>query len=291
MTRASTPCVESDRGPLALVCGGGSLPFVIADRVVRDGRPVVLFPIRGFADAVAVARYPHHWIALGQLGRFFRLLRSSDCRDVVMIGYVLRPPVRALRLDFGTLRLLPRLISMFRGGDDHLLSGVARLLEEQGFRLLGAHEVAPEILMPEGVMGRFAMQPRDQADTAYGFSVLTAMGPFDIGQAVIVADRHVLAIEAAEGTDQMLARVAQLRQQNRLPSQPGVGVLVKAPKPSQDHRLDLPSIGPNTVAGVVAAGLAGLAVTARSVIVVEPEAVIAAANQGRVFISGVRAND
>jgi len=291
MARASTTRVEPDRGPLALVCGGGNLPFVIADRVIRDGRPVVLFPIKGFADAGAVARCPHQWIALGQLGRFFHLLRSSACRDVVMIGYVTRPPLRALRFDLGTVRLLPRLISMFRGGDDHLLSGVARLLEERGFRLLGAHEVAPEILAPEGTMGRFEARSRDQADIAYGLAVLAAMGPFDVGQAVVVADGHVLAFEAVEGTDQMLARVAQLRQQNRLASPPGAGVLVKAPKVSQDRRIDLPSIGPSTVEGVVAAGLAGLAVTARSVLVAEPEALIATADRGRVFVIGVRGHD
>ena len=148
--------------------------------------------------------------------------------------------------------VLPRIMAAYRGGDNHLLSGVSRIVEDHGFRLLGAHEVAPEILVPEGVLGRIDASEQHRQDIAFGFDYLRASGAFDIGQAVVVAGKRVLAVEAAEGTDQMLTRVAELRIAGRIGGPPGIGVLVKAPKPEQDRRFDLPSIGPNTVTGVPA---------------------------------------
>jgi len=273
--------------PLAIICGGGSLPFAVADAVARRGRRAVLFPIRGFGDPAAVERYPHHWIALGQFGRMCRLASAERCRDVVFIGNLIRPSLREIRLDWQTIRLMPRIARLYRGGDDRLLSGIGRIFEEHGFRLLGAHEVAPEILVREGVMGKRRPSERDEADIATGLAVLAAMGPFDIGQAAVVASGHVIAVEAAEGTDAMLARVAELRRLGRIRYPVGVGVLVKAPKPGQDRRLDLPSIGPQTVAGVIRAGLAGLAVVAGGTIMAQPDAVVATADRGKIFVIGL----
>ena len=278
---------QRDGEPVAIICGGGSLPFAVADAVLRRGRRAVLFPIRGWGDAAAVERYEHHWIALGQFGRMCRLARSEQCRDVVFIGNLARPPLGSIRLDWPTIRLMPRIAGLYRGGDDHLLSGIGRIFEQHGFRLVGAHEIAPEILVPAGLLGRRQPSERDHADIAKALALLAAMGPFDIGQAAVVADHRVLALEAAEGTDAMLARVAELRRQGRIRSPVGVGVLVKAPKPGQDRRFDLPSIGPDTVAGVIRAGLAGLAVAAGETIIAQPDIVAAAADRGRIFVVGV----
>jgi DUF1009 family protein len=273
--------------PVAIICGGGSLPFAVADAVLRRGRRAVLFPIRGFADPAGIERYPHHWIALGQFGRICRLAKAERCRDVVFIGNLIRPSLREIRLDWQTIRLMPRIARLYRGGDDRLLSGIGRIFEEHGFRLLGAHEVAPEILVAEGLVGKRAPSERDQADIATALAVLAAMGPFDIGQAAVVAAGHVLAVEAVEGTDAMLARVAELRRLGRIRYPVGAGVLVKAPKAGQDRRLDLPSIGPQTVAGVIRAGLAGLAVTAGETIMAQPDVVAAAADRGKIFVVGL----
>jgi DUF1009 family protein len=275
-------------GPLAIICGGGTVPFAVADAVARRGRPVVLFPVRGWADDARVANFPHHWIAIGQAGRFVRLAREAGCREIVFIGSAVRPPLRALRLDWLTLRYLLRVMASYRGGDDHLLSGVARIFEEQGFHLIGAHEVAPEILVPEGAIGARQPSERDRADIARALALLRATGPFDIGQAAVVADQYVLAIEAAEGTDDMLARIAALRAQGRIPTPVGVGVLVKAPKPGQDRRFDLPTIGPRTVEEVARAGLAGLAIVAGHTIIAEPAIVAQAATQAGLFVIGIR---
>jgi len=281
---------DQGSGPLAIICGGGSLPLAVADAVAGRGRRVVLFPVRGWADPAAVAHYPHHWIGLAQIVRLQRLARREGCRELVFIGAVLRPSPRQLRPDLGTLRLLPRIVRLFLGGDDHLLTGLGRLFEEAGFRLLGAHEVAPEILVPAGALGRRGPSPRDLADIARGLSLISAMGPFDIGQAVVIADNRVLAVEATEGTDHMLARVAELRREGRIGLPKKVGVLVKAPKPGQDRRLDLPSIGVRTVAGVAAAGLAGIAVEAEGAIAADLQDTIRAADAAGLFVFGARAD-
>ncbi|TMJ73211.1 MAG: DUF1009 domain-containing protein [Alphaproteobacteria bacterium] len=285
MTEA-VPAKPADDGALAIICGGGTLPFAVADAVTKYGRRVVLFAIRGWADPKRVVDYPHYWAALGQFGAFCRLARREGCQDVVLIGSMMRPAIWQIRPDLKTLRLLPRIFGMFRGGDDYLLKGVAAIFEEHGFRLLGAHAVAPEILMPEGTLGRERPTERDNADIAKGLAFLTAASPFDVGQAVVVADARVLAIEAAEGTDSMLERIAQLRQTGRIAS--GRGVLVKAAKRNQDRRLDLPSIGPQTVEGAARAGLAGIAVVAGSTVVAEPAQIGAIADRAGLFVLGLR---
>lgn len=277
-----------EAGSLAIICGGGSLPTAVAEAVARRGRRPVMFGIKGWADAAVIAGYAHHWIAIGQAGRFFRLARAEECRDVLFIGTVLRPPITQLRLDWQTIRAMPGLIRAYRGGDDKLISGVARIAERGGLRVVGVKDVAPEVLVPEGVLGRRRPSDRDRADIARALEVIAALGPFDVGQAAVVADNNVLGVEAAEGTDNLLSRIAELRRIGRVTSAPGTGVLVKAPKPGQDRRLDLPSIGPRTVENVARAGLAGLAVTAGSTMIAEPDAVIAAADREGIFLVGIR---
>jgi DUF1009 family protein len=278
---------DAERGPIAIICGGGSFPGAVAAAVVRRGRQPVMFGLKGWADAEIVERHTHHWIAIGQVGRFFRLARDERCTEVLFIGSLLRPPLTQVRLDWQTIRLLPRLARVFRGGDDRLLSGIASLAEEGGLRVIGLRDVAPEVFVPEGVFGRRQPTARDLSDIAHGMTLIAALGPFDVGQAAIVANNNVLAVEAAEGTDNMLARIADLRRQGRVTVPPGVGVLIKAPKPGQDRRFDLPSIGPRTIEGVARAGLAGVAVAAGSTIIAEAAEVATAADRANVFIIGV----
>ena len=273
-------------GPLGIICGSGSIPLAVAAAVERRGRRVMLFALRGFVDARAVAAYPHCWIAIGQFGRFRRLARAEGCRDLVLVGGLVRPAIRQVRLDWATLVEMPRIIRAFRGGDDHLLTGIGRILEGDGFRVLGAHEVAPDITAPSGALGRHRPDAGSAADIARGFEMLAAMSPFDVGQAVVIGKGHVLAVEAAEGTDAMLQRVAALREAGRIRLPRGVGVLIKAPKQRQDRRFDLPSIGPDTVLHAAQAGLAGIAVVAAGTIVAEPQRLVETADEKGLFVFG-----
>jgi DUF1009 family protein len=284
----AAPDLRQD-APLALICGGGSLPLAVTDYAAARGRSVLLFPLHGAANPADYVGRPHHWLYLGQSGKFARIARAAGCRDLVFIGSLVRPALWQIRPDLKTLMIMPRIAAAFRGGDDHLLSSIGRLVEREGFRLLGAHEVAPEILMPEAALGRVQPSERDCFDIASGLDYLRAAGPYDVGQAVVVAGKHVLAVEAAEGTDAMLARVADMRVSGRVRTPSGSGVLVKAPKRGQDTRFDLPSIGPQTVEGVARAGLAGIAVVAGSTIIAEPVALTAAADRANIFVIGTPA--
>jgi UDP-2,3-diacylglucosamine hydrolase len=257
---------DGARGALAIICGGGSFPAAVADAVAARGRRPVMFGIKGWAEPRVIARYAHHWIAIGQAGRFFRLAKAESCREVLFIGTVLRPPIKDLRLDWHTIRLMPRVIRFFRGGDDKLLSGVAGVAESGGLRVVGVKDVAPELFVPEGVLSRHHPTDRDHSDIARALKLIGTLGPFDVGQAAVVSDGHVIAVEAAEGTDHMLARIGELRGLGRVTS----------------------SIGPRTIDLVANAGLAGLAVTAGSTMIAEAEQTIAAADRERIFVVGVR---
>ena len=282
----AVPHAATQDGPLGIICGAGTVPFAVAEAAVRRGQRVMLFALRGWADAQAVAAYPHHWIALGQVGRFCKLARAEGCRDVVLVGGLVRPPITQVRFDWGSLAHLAHIIRSFHGGDDHLLTGVGRIFEIEGFRLIGAHEVAPDIAAPLGAIGRHRPDGDAERDIDLGFSLLAATSPFDIGQAAVVARARVLAVEAAEGTDAMLERIGTLREIGRIGLPRGVGVLVKAPKRRQDRRYDLPSIGPNTIAKAAQAGLAGVAVVAGATIMAEPQRLVDAADRSGLFVVG-----
>ena len=283
---APAPDISS---PVGLIAAGGVMPFAVADSLGRRGITPVLFAIRGACDAKEAERFRHHWISVGELGRATKLFRSEGCRDLIFIGTLVRPALSEVRLDWFTLRAMGKIWTSFRGGDDHLLSGIGRILEEQGFRMVGIKDVAPDLLMPEGALTGAAPDHHARADIEKAREVLRALGPFDIGQAVVVIDGHVVGVEDIEGTDGLLARVARLREQGRIRAAAGRGVLVKAPKAGQDLRYDLPTIGPRTVEGAANARLAGIAALAGHTIVAEPQEMIAAADRASLFVAGVAA--
>jgi UDP-2,3-diacylglucosamine hydrolase len=275
--------------PVGLIAAGGVMPFAVADSLIARGINPVLFALKGACDPVKVERFRHHWISVGQIGKAVKLFRAENCRDLVFIGTLVRPALSEIRLDWGTLRVLGRVWAAFRGGDDHLLSGIGRILEQDGFRMVGIRDVAPDLLMPEGCLTRAAPDEAAAADIAKGREVLRALSPFDIGQATVVIDGHVVGVEDIEGTDGLLARVARLRAEGRIRASATRGALVKAPKSGQDLRFDLPTMGPRTIEGAAAAKLAGIAIVAGNTIVVEPQTMIEAADAAGLFVTGLPA--
>jgi DUF1009 family protein len=275
--------------PVGLIAGGGVLPFAVADSLLKRGIEPIFFALRGFCDPEKVSRFRHHWIAVGQIGKASRLLRAEKCRDLMFIGTLVRPALSEIRLDWGTVRVLAHVLAAFRGGDDHLLSGIGRILERDGFRMVGIKDIAPDLLMPAGCLSGKTPDQSAQADIVKGQEVLRALSPFDVGQAVVVIDGHVVGVEGIEGTDALLARIVQLRAEGRIRSKSGRGVLVKMPKAGQDLRYDLPTLGPRTVENAGAGGLAGVAVAAGNTLVAEPQALIGAADASGLFVVGLSA--
>ena len=275
--------------PVGLIAAGGAMPFAVADSLAARGIDAVLFALRGACDPARVQHFRHHWISVGELGRAVKLFRAEGCRDLVFIGSLVRPALSEIRLDWGTLRAIGQIWAAFRGGDDHLLSGIGRILERDGFRMVGIRDVAPDLLVPEGCLTRIAPDDASTADIAKGREVIRALSPFDIGQAAVVIDGHVVAVEDIEGTDGLLLRAARLREEGRIRAAANHGVLVKAPKSGQDLRFDLPTIGPRTIEGAASAKLAGIAVVAGNTLVADPQTMIEKADAAGLFIAGVPA--
>jgi DUF1009 family protein len=286
---AMTSAALKISSPVGLIAAGGVMPFAVADSLIARGINPVLFALKGACDPVRVERFRHHWISVGQIGKAVKLFRAENCHDLVFIGTLVRPALSEIRLDWGTLRVLGRVWAAFRGGDDHLLSGIGRIFEQDGFRMVGIRDVAPDLLMPEGCLTRAAPDEAAAADIAKGRDVLRALSPFDIGQATVVIDGHVVGVEDIEGTDGLLARVARLRVEGRIRAGAARGALVKAPKSGQDLRFDLPTMGPRTIEGAAAAKLAGIAIVAGNTIVVEPQIMIEAADAAGLFVTGLPA--
>src|SRR6059058_6627062 len=158
--------------PIGLIAAGGVMPFAVADCLKARGIDCVLFALKGACDPVRVERFRHHWISIGQLGKAAKLFRSEGCRDLVFIGTLVRPALSEIRLDWGTLRVIGHVLAAFRGGDDHLLSGIGRILERDGFRMVGIKDVAPNLLMPRGCLTLKAPDENSAADIARGLDVL-----------------------------------------------------------------------------------------------------------------------
>jgi len=272
-------------GPLGIIAGRGPLPCALAEAALARGLALHIVGIRGEASD-DIERFPHTWMKWGEVGKLFGALESNGCRDLVIIGGVDRPDFANVKFDLAAVKYLPFIFSLGKGGDDNVLSRIVGFLERKGYRVHGAEDVMPELLAGEGLLAEKAPSAEDRADIEMAFRVVSALGHLDIGQAAVVARGHVLAVEAAEGTDAMLARCAELRQSGRVGQQSQAGVLAKAPKPGQEERIDLPTIGPETVRRAAAAGLAGIAVAAGQVLVAERAATIEAANRHGLFLIG-----
>ncbi len=271
-------------GRVAILAGGGKLPLMIAESVRRRGGTPHIVAIEGEADATVEA-YPHTWVNYGQAAKMMRALKGDAPggpeNTMVIAGAVTRPDIARIRPDMGLFRLLPQVLKFITaGGDDALLTRIIKLYEAQGLHVSGVHEVAPELLMPTGPLGTLTLDDASRADAAKGTALLEALGDLDVGQGVVVVGGKVVAIEGVEGTDRMLARAASLREHETTRT----GVFVKRPKPKQERRVDLPTIGPRTIEGAKAAKLAAISVAPGETLVLDRDEATAAADQAGMAV-------
>jgi UDP-2,3-diacylglucosamine hydrolase len=271
---------------LGLIAGGGKLPVEIAAHCEQSGRPFFIVRLRGFAGS-DIADYPGVEIGVAELGKCFKVLRRAGCETVSLVGTIERPDFRSLKPDLRGLKLLPAAIAAAHKGDDALLRLLVREFEKEGFSVEGAHEVMGDLTLPEGALGKVQPRPEHFADIERALSVAQAIGRLDVGQGAVSCEGLILAAEAQEGTDAMLRRVTELPLHLR--GQPGAlrGVLAKAPKPIQDTRVDLPTIGLGTIQRAAQAGLAGIVGEAGHLLVLDRDAVIELADELGMFILGL----
>jgi DUF1009 family protein len=279
------PDGEGSARPLAILCGAGAFPLEVAADARRAGRASFLIGVVGVSEA-GIEAYPHVWLRMGEVGKLFAALKERGIGEMVIVGAMSRPDFADLRLDWGAVKRAGELAQLFRRGDNGLLVGLASIIEREGVHIVGAHEIAPRLVAPVGPFGARGVSPDDEADITFGKDLLEALSRFDAGQAVVVGAGRALAIEAAEGTDAMLARVEDMRAGGRLRRKGPMGVLVKAPKRGQDLRLDMPAIGPETIRTAARAHLRGVAIAAGCVLVVERERCAREADAAGLFVYG-----
>ncbi|HEX4507915.1 MAG TPA: UDP-2,3-diacylglucosamine diphosphatase LpxI [Alphaproteobacteria bacterium] len=270
---------ETDR-PLGILAGGGTLPRRIAEAAAARGRPVFIVAFAGQYDPATVDGFPHVALPIGKAGKIIAELKKAGVVDLVMAGGVRRPSLSELGLDLRGAQLFAR-IGAGALGDDGLLAAIGRELEREGFRVVGANEILGGGAVPAGVLGRHNPDMQADADIAHGLRLAKTLGAADIGQAVVVQQGLVLGVEAIEGTDALLDRVGPLRREGL------GGVLVKIAKPQQDRRVDLPTIGPATIARAAASGLRGIAIEAGATIVLDQAETVAAADAAGLFLVAV----
>jgi hypothetical protein len=265
---------------LGIFAGGGELPLRIIEACRASERAVFVLAFEGAADPAVASGVPHAWVRLGAAGEALRLLREHGVEEVVFAGGVKRPSLLSLRPDWRAAKFFAR-VGYRALGDDGLLSAVIREFESEGFRVIGADDILGSALAPLGPLGRHRPDAQAEDDIAVGFRIVRALGVLDIGQAAVVQQGLVLGVEAIEGTDALIARCAALHREG-----PG-GVLIKAPKPGQERRADLPTIGRRTVEAAAAAGLRGIAIEAGASLVLDRAALVAAADRTGLFVVGI----
>ncbi len=273
-----TPAYPSTLGILA---GGGPFPGQVAAAAQAAGRRVFILAFEDFADPAVIGAYPHAFARIGAAGRILALLRQNNVTDLVLVGPVRRPSLLDLRPDLEGTKIMARIGRAAFLGDDGLLAAIVGVLAEEGFTVIGAHDIIGSALGPPGVLTRAAPDAQARIDISRGIDILVALGRADVGQACIVQQGIALAVEATEGTDQMLARAAAL-------ARPGPGgVLIKMAKPGQDRRADMPAIGPRTIEAAHAAGLRGVAYEAGGTLLTDRDACVVTADRLGLFLCGM----
>jgi DUF1009 family protein len=273
---------------LGLIAGGGELPRAIAHSARDAGRAVFVIGITGSLGEDWVQDFPHEFLSPGEPGRIIKALKGAGVSQVLLAGRVDRPKFSDLKLDAKGMLLLPRAIAAAKKGDDALLRFIVGICEDEGLAAISVAEAAPGLVCAEGPLGARVPQAEHRADIGRAFAIVHALGTLDVGQAAVVCEGLALAVEAAEGTDAMLGRIAGLRESLRGTAARPRGVLVKALKPTQDAKTDMPVVGVQTVRNAHAAHLAGIALEAGASLILDKAAVAAEADRLGLFVTGIK---
>jgi DUF1009 family protein len=271
---------KPDQPPIALLMGRGELPRVLVEVFKSQKRPYLILAFKGQADEDFVSDLPHVWLNFGEVGKAFKCFEDHHIKEIVTAGSMTRPALSELRPDWEGLKWLGK-IGKKALGDDNLLKFLIEMVESQGYHVVGPTDILTELLAPEGLLTSEKIDDQAWQDIGRGIEVLTALSPADVGQAVVVQEGLVLGIEAIEGTDRLIERVALLKR-------PGLGsILVKMAKRQQENRVDLPTVGLGTIQKAAESGLRGIAIEAGRTLILNREEMIQLAQDKGIFVVGL----
>ena len=271
----------SDKKKLGMIAGGGMMPVEIIKHCNDTGREIFVVGIESYAKEEELKDAPHIFAKMGEAGKILKAMAKNDVHDIVLAGAIKRPSFKELIPDWEGAKLMAKL-AIKKMNDNNLFIAAMNEIERHGFKVVGIEEVVPQMMFSEGVYGKVKPSADDMDDIRRGITVAKALGAVDVGQAAVVQEGMVLAVEAVEGTDMMLSRAATVRRQGKAP------VMVKVLKPGQDMRVDLPAIGLQTIEQLKKYGIKGIAVEAGGILLIEREAVIKMADESGIFIIGMK---
>lgn len=268
---------------VAIIAGGGKMPVTLAGLC---SNPLII-GLEGQCAAEDYSDFDFQSVKLGAVGHLFKILKQNSIQHICLIGSLNRPHISDLSLDLTATKLAAKYgfaKVLSSKGDNGLLSLIRQMLEGEGFSVIGAHKLAPEIVAPIGASGKYKPSKQARIDIERGISVVKMLGQLDIGQSGIIQDGVVLGVEAAEGTDRLIARCAELKKGKM--DKPA-GVLVKLIKPAQDPDLDMPTIGLKTLQNLYESGFEGVAVSSGLTLMADKQEMVDFANAHKMFIWGV----
>jgi len=265
---------------LGLIAGGGIMPFEVIKNCINTQRPLFVVGIEPFFVVPDSIIFPHCSVKLGEAGKILNAFKQNECQEIVLAGFIKRPSFRNLIPDWKGAKILTKL-ALSGLSDDHIFKAIIKEIEKHGFTVVGVDEVIPQMLFSEGIYTATKPSKEDLDDIKRGVEVSLALGTVDVGQACVVQEGMVLAVEAMEGTDEMMARANTIKRNGKDP------IVVKLAKPNQDKRVDLPTIGLNTIEQMKKYGMKGIAVQAGAILLLEQNKVIESANNEKIFIIGI----
>ena len=271
----------SDQNKLGMIAGGGMMPVEIIKHCNQTGREIFVVGIEPYAKEEDLKNAPHIFTKIAEAGKILKAMAKNNVHDIVLAGGIKRPSFKEMIPDWEGAKLMAKL-AIKKMSDDNLFRAAMDEIERHGFKVVGIQDVVPQMLFSEGNYGKTKPSPEDMDDIRRGITVAKALGAVDVGQAVVVQEGMVLAVEAVEGTDMMLSRAATVKKQGKAP------VMVKILKPGQDMRTDLPAIGLQTIEQLKKYGMKGIAVEAGGILLIEREAVIKMADEAGIFIIGMK---
>ena len=271
---------------LAIVAGSGALPLQLAEHCQSIGRSYKIIRFNG-TQLDWASNHPVISAEFEKPKSLFSAIRKAGCKQIVFAGAIQRPKLNPLKFDLAFLKFAPTLLPALKKGDDTTLRLIASLFESEGFKIISAHQILDQLMVPKGILTRIHPSLGSQLDIERGFSILNIMAEADVGQACIVGQGLCLGIETVQGSDYLISNVGTAKG-NYLEDIKGCnGVFIKAPKVGQDTRLDTPTIGPVTIQSVYDAGLSGIAIKENSVQILEKDACVKLANNLELFIVSV----
>ncbi|MDR2416657.1 MAG: UDP-2,3-diacylglucosamine diphosphatase LpxI [Holosporales bacterium] len=262
---------------LGFLCGKGKLPQLLAE--AHKEKTCAIVHLEKEAE-VCLPGVPCLRTSIGKIGTILQFLREQSVDTIVMTGALQRPTLSEISFDSVGLKWSVSLSRQFFRGDDALLRGIVALLEKEGFAVVGVQDLMATLLTPSGILSAQSPTPEEERDIAVGFNVIEKLGLMDIGQAVVIQQGLVLGVEAIEGTHALITRCAALQRTGR------GAILVKGAKPQQEMRVDLPTIGSESICALHTAGFRGVALEARKTILLDREEVLAKSNAHGLFVVG-----